>query len=357
MFTNFLQQALGAIAPPPAAPPPPFNNFYKVFSVAFANKPSLEDGDKILLPPSALDHLGRLHISYPMMFEIKNPQLGLGMHCGVMEFSAEEGVAYIPYWMMQHLGLVDGALANVRNVTLPKGSYAKLQPHLTKFTQLSNPRVVLEKALRSFSCLTKGSTIMIRHGPEQFLLDIVDLKPANAVSIIETDMQVDFAPPKDYKEDFKRPEPAPASPAPLPIADVALPSDAATATPAEVKSPSASSSGAPSYFARLGSGQRLNGRPVSSPTSPTPGSARPDSASSSPSAAMSPTAAAAAARAARAAAGTGSSPAQLRQDVEYVYSKPTKPGEKPRLLRKVSKPAGFVPFGGAGHVAGTKSGS
>mmetsp|Transcript_18646 Transcript_18646/g.27891 ORF Transcript_18646/g.27891 Transcript_18646/m.27891 type:complete len:199 (-) Transcript_18646:133-729(-) len=58
----------------------------------------------------------------------------------------------------------------------------------------------LERALRAFSCLTKGGTIAIKHGQQQFYLDIIETKPGNAITIIDTDVNVDFAPPKDYKE-------------------------------------------------------------------------------------------------------------------------------------------------------------
>ena len=143
---------------------PPFKKSYRCFPVVMANKPNLECGDKIILPPTALDHLARLRVTYPMMFSITNKKTNKTMHCGVLEFSGEEGVAYIPYWMMQNLLLESGAIIEINNVTLPKGTFVKLQPHTTKFTQLYNPRVVLEQALRNFSCLTTGDTIAIQHG-------------------------------------------------------------------------------------------------------------------------------------------------------------------------------------------------
>jgi ubiquitin fusion degradation protein 1 len=36
----------------------------------------------------------------------------------------------------------------VRNVSLPKGTYVKLQPHTTDFINISNPKAVLETTLR-----------------------------------------------------------------------------------------------------------------------------------------------------------------------------------------------------------------
>src|SRR3954466_3287607 len=82
---------------------PPFKKNYRCFPVVMCNKPHLEAGDKIILPSTALDHLARLKVTYPMMFSITNKKTGKTMHAGVMEFSGEEGVAYIPYWMMQNL--------------------------------------------------------------------------------------------------------------------------------------------------------------------------------------------------------------------------------------------------------------
>ena len=35
-----------------------------------------------------------------MMFKLSNKLLERSTHCGVMEFSAEEGVVYLPYWMI-----------------------------------------------------------------------------------------------------------------------------------------------------------------------------------------------------------------------------------------------------------------
>ncbi|CAE8629045.1 unnamed protein product [Polarella glacialis] len=46
-----------------------FDHQYQVFPVSFMGREDLERGNKIILPQSALDHLARLNISYPMLFE------------------------------------------------------------------------------------------------------------------------------------------------------------------------------------------------------------------------------------------------------------------------------------------------
>jgi ubiquitin fusion degradation protein 1 len=119
-------------------------------------------------------------------------------------------------------------------------------------------------------------------------------KPGDAISIIETDCQVDFEAPKDYKE-------------PTPVA-AAQRSSAATPAAAAVGSGTPGSGGGdqaaateeeeeqPKFVAFAGSGRRLDGKPASNGT-----------ASSSNGAGSSSAAAAAAAARASAAAGSTSS--------------------------------------------------
>ena len=49
------------------------------------------------MPPSALEKLARLNISYPMLFKLSNKDRST--HCGVLEFVAEEGRVYVPHWV------------------------------------------------------------------------------------------------------------------------------------------------------------------------------------------------------------------------------------------------------------------
>ena len=42
----------------------------------------------------------RLNIQYPMLFKLTNRSMNRETHCGVLEFVAEEGLIYIPYWVM-----------------------------------------------------------------------------------------------------------------------------------------------------------------------------------------------------------------------------------------------------------------
>ncbi|XP_016539844.1 ubiquitin fusion degradation protein 1 homolog isoform X1 [Capsicum annuum] len=130
-----------------------FEQTYRCYPASFIDKPQIENGDKIIIPPSALDRLASLHIDYPMLFELRNTSTERVSHCGVLEFIAEEGMIYMPYWMMENLFLQEGDIVTVKNVTLPKGKYVKLQPHTKDFLDISNPKAMLGRLVILFGQL------------------------------------------------------------------------------------------------------------------------------------------------------------------------------------------------------------
>ncbi|XP_073257765.1 ubiquitin recognition factor in ER-associated degradation protein 1-like isoform X2 [Porites lutea] len=163
-----------------AMPPRTFNTQFRCYPVVMFpgnEREDVERGGKIIMPPSALDQLTRLHIVYPMLFKLSNSRSGRNTHCGVLEFVADEGKIYIPYWMMRNLLLEEGGLLQVESASLPVASYAKFQPQSVDFLDITNPKAVLENALRSFACLTKGDVIAIKYNEK-----------------------VEFAPPVGYVE-------------------------------------------------------------------------------------------------------------------------------------------------------------
>lgn len=161
----------------------------------------------VIMPPSALDRLGisiichtqtllispattascqfwnifssfsfssaNLRIDYPMLFELNNPIASRVTHCGVLEFVADEGLIYLPYWvstilclkmsqlscylasnfsmilsilyclkMMENMLLQEGDKVQLKSTSLAKGTYVKLQPHTMDFLDISNPKAM-----------------------------------------------------------------------------------------------------------------------------------------------------------------------------------------------------------------------
>jgi ubiquitin fusion degradation protein 1 len=183
-----------------------FDEYYRCYPVAMLPGPDRENvnyGGKVILPPSALDKLTRLHISYPMMFELINGAKDAFSHAGVLEFIAEEGKIYVPYWLMQVLRVEAGDLLQVKSTDLPSGSYIKLQAQSTSFLDISDPKAVLENVLRNYSCLTKGDVFTFAYNEQTFDMAVLETKPTsekNAIVVLETDLEVDFATPVGYEE-------------------------------------------------------------------------------------------------------------------------------------------------------------
>lgn len=223
---------------------------YHCYPAALTKKhASIECSDKIIMPASALDVLSSLQIDYPMSFEFRpyyfddaknnESERFRVSHCGVWEFTAEEGFVYMPNWMMENMHLKEGELVLLQNKTLPKGTHVKLQPHTMDFLDIPDPKAMLEAALGKFSCLTTGDTIVLPYGDKKFYMDVIETKPSDAIGIIDTDCEVDFAPPLDYKEPEK------------PVA-ASIPLNKEAASQVEE----------PKFSAFKGTGRRLDGKPL-----------------------------------------------------------------------------------------------
>ncbi|KAB5582775.1 ubiquitin fusion degradation protein UFD1-domain-containing protein [Coniochaeta sp. 2T2.1] len=183
-----------------------FDEYYRCYPMVMSagpERPELNYGSKILLPPSALDKVSKLHVQWPIMLELINGAQGTHTHAGVLEFVAEEGRAYIPQWMMQTLKLDVGDMIQIKTTSLELAKLVKLQPQSVKFLDVSDPRAVLENAFRNFAAVTKGDVFQFEYNGEMYEMAVLDVKPETpkmGVSMIETDVSVDFAAPVGYVE-------------------------------------------------------------------------------------------------------------------------------------------------------------
>lgn len=187
--------------------PQKFEDFFRCYPIAMMNDRIRKDdanyGGKIFLPPSALNKLTMLNIRYPMLFELTANENGRVTHCGVLEFIAEEGRAYLPQWMLETLGVQPGSLLKIGSTDLPLGSFVKLEPQSVDFLDISDPKAVLENVLRKFSTLTIDDIIEISYNDRSYKIKILEVKPESSskgICVIETDLVTDFAPPVGYVE-------------------------------------------------------------------------------------------------------------------------------------------------------------
>ncbi|KAH7929740.1 UFD1-domain-containing protein [Leucogyrophana mollusca] len=193
-----------------------YDEYLKAYSVAMLpgrERENVSYGGKIIMPPSALANLTNLDLESPWMFQLRNPSnSAASTHAGVLEFIAEEGVVHLPYWMMKTLRLNEGDPIRITGTELPKGKFVKLQAQTVHFLEISDHKAVLEQALRNFSALTQGDIIEISYNSMVFGLLVMEATPGGAgISILDTDLEVDFAAPVGYVEPERPKAAAPAT--------------------------------------------------------------------------------------------------------------------------------------------------
>lgn len=104
---------------------------------------------------------------------------------------------------MRTLELETGDIVQIKSTDLPSAAFVKLQPQNTNFLDISDPKAVLEKAFRDFATLTKGDIFSFSYNDTVYDIAVIEVKPTSdkmGVSMLETDVSVDFAPPIGYKE-------------------------------------------------------------------------------------------------------------------------------------------------------------
>lgn len=173
-------------------------------------------GDKIKLPSSCFTELSdqgafdkgpiyfRLSVAgQKSSSDISNRESRGVTHSGVLEFTSEEGFVALPPHVWNNLFPSEAPpipLIEIQYVRLPKGSYAKLQPEEITFLDIPNHKAVLETSLRQHATLSQDDIITVRHGELTFKLRVLELKPSQSVSVLETDIEVDIVNPDSSSE-------------------------------------------------------------------------------------------------------------------------------------------------------------
>lgn len=175
----------------------------KVFLVESAPS-SLDAGDKVILPSSALEEILQSNQDppSPLTFELRHPHNSSNVvHAGVKEFSSEGDFIQLPAWMREYLELSVGSRVLIKLRSLPKGTWAKLRLLSPDYNDIRDYRAALEAHLRThYNTLTAGQTLSCRYGSKTYPFLVVDLKPEPAVCITDTDLEVDLeTTPEQYQ--------------------------------------------------------------------------------------------------------------------------------------------------------------
>ena len=166
----------------------------------FNNK--LKNSNKAIVPQFILDKLinniNENDIQYPIIFKVKTEIIDFFI--GVEEFSSNNNL-YLPLNIIENNFLKFNQKVIIEYSSPPKGSYIKIKPHLTKFTEIKDPKKVLEdNIIKYYPVLSKNETIAIVYNDKEYLIDIKDCEPNFVISTNNTDLTVDFDEPKDYQK-------------------------------------------------------------------------------------------------------------------------------------------------------------
>jgi hypothetical protein len=166
----------------------------------------LEHGDKIILPASALEQLLEQSntLPSPLTFELRHPHSGAIIHGGVKEFSSSDNVQ-LPAWMLNALKLQPNDHVVIRLCSLPKGSWTQLIPLSADYREIIDYRAALEAHLRgNYTALSKGQILSCYYGGQTYDFKVEQLKPQDAVSITDTDLEVDLLPINEQDQVIRR---------------------------------------------------------------------------------------------------------------------------------------------------------
>jgi hypothetical protein len=163
----------------------------------------LENSNKIILPQKILDNLSLMrNLVFPLHFKINNSEILFTPS----DFRQDINEIYISNHFLENLSLnIDESVElTYLNYPIEKGSKIKLKPHTSNFLEIMDQKQYLEENLvKLYTTLTIGQTILIPYFENIILIDVIDCSPNKTISIIDTDLEVDFEQPWDYKEPEK----------------------------------------------------------------------------------------------------------------------------------------------------------
>lgn len=229
---------------------PSFECELRGFPVSVIKRDDLETGSRLVLPASVLQGCQRAGADGTLLFEICDRAGTRRTHGGVLEFTAPAQMCYVPAWMLRQLEVEEGGLLRIALRKLPKATFVKLRPDSVALMRVYNPRALLESGLRGYVAVTEGDVFSVQYRGAAYQLEVVEVRPAEAACIIDADVEVEFATPK---------EAAAAATASRSRADddAWLPQGAASAVASRAASRSAEDASSSRLFA--GAGQRIDG--------------------------------------------------------------------------------------------------
>jgi len=138
-------------------------------------------GNRAILPKKILDtYYHYLDSGDPLTFSITTEN-NLKYHIGVIEFTADDDMIYVPSWILKNLKLNEGDIIDLKYVPLKKATKIIIEPIDNTIFQFNDLKSTFEIILKNFICVTKGTTISITYENKDFELFIKDVFSENSL--------------------------------------------------------------------------------------------------------------------------------------------------------------------------------
>jgi hypothetical protein len=165
----------------------------------------MECSNRIIAPDSVIQQLCQYeNIVSEHVFQINKSENRVSIGKYYTSATAEQSNAiYVPQYIFEGLSIEWGApvTLNFINESIPKGTFARLQPLTNKITEVDDYQTYMQQHLQSnYTCLIQGQSIMFPCFDEQIIMIIHELQPQNIVSITNTDLAIDFEPSIEQRE-------------------------------------------------------------------------------------------------------------------------------------------------------------
>mgnify|MGYP001233049614 CR=1 FL=1 len=174
----------------------------------------IEHSNKIIMPMRILERLSKYeNLTTPFTFEIisdKDKYI-----CSAYEFVIGLDAIYVPHCILERIQVNDSNIVAIRYIDKPfvKGTKVVIQPHTSNFLELENHKTYLEQYLNNYTLLKKNTMIVLPDPVYVYNIyfNIIETEPADIISTVDTDLEVEFKAPLDYVE---KPKPITFTPAP-----------------------------------------------------------------------------------------------------------------------------------------------
>ena len=169
------------------------------YPLSFSSNPQrdrLECSNQVLLPPEILQNE---IIGFPVFFTLTNGEHSLNV--AVLEFTDIPDVVYIPWYILNLLGLQEGGRVNVSMIEdkLPSATEITLMPHEHEFITMMDPKTILEHFIsKNYPIISLNEIIKIKYLDTVYNLSVTHIEPSYIVNMIDCDVNLSFERALDY---------------------------------------------------------------------------------------------------------------------------------------------------------------